>query len=173
MFFFIFCTYVRQSLSEYLPRISRNTIRCSPSSFGTWHILEYVTKHYLSQNPEVEPELRMPPYTIMQQSLLECQTGSIIPPLSFGSNLKNHTNPFDLCALPWTPSTLRKGPSLLQDLTRQTIHMWDHLTTTCNLSKPFGPMTPFFGTPAFPPAMRVTEYGPWNKDGHRRLAQVL
>lgn len=34
-------------------------------------------------------------------------------------------------------------------------------------------MTPLFGTPAFPPAIQGVSFGPWCKEEHRRLAQVL
>lgn len=34
-------------------------------------------------------------------------------------------------------------------------------------------MTPFFGTPAFLPALKSTEFGAWSKHEHRGLSQVL
>lgn len=88
-------------------------------------------------------------------------------------HLESHMNSIDLSALPWTTPAIRRGSHPLCDLTRQTIQIWDRLISNGNISNPSGTMTPLFGTPAFPPAMHVTRFGPWRKEDHRRLSQFL
>lgn len=71
------------------------------------------------------------------------------------------------------PSHSSNSPSLLRDITHQMIQIWNQLMATCRISKPSGAMTPFFGTPAFPPALRAMGHGPRTKEDHWRLAQIL
>lgn len=70
----------------------------------------------------------------------------------------------------WTLMAHHKESSLSTDLTRQTIQLW--LISSSTLSKLQGPMTPFFGTPTFPPAAHGPRFGLWNREDNRRLAQV-
>lgn len=87
--------------------------------------------------------------------------------------LEKYLNEADLCALPWTPMAGRGDGLFSTALTRQTLQIWDRMISASKLSKIQGPMTPLFGTPAFPPAANKLRFGPWSRDSHRRLAQVL
>lgn len=57
--------------------------------------------------------------------------------------LENHLNPIELCALLWTPAASRGNLSLVADLTRQMIQIWDRTIQPGTVSKQLGPMTPF------------------------------
>lgn len=64
--------------------------------------------------------------------------------------IEGYLNPIELCALSWTPAIYHKGSSHLDDLTRQTVPIWDRLTLNGIVSSTIRPHDSIFQDPCFP-----------------------